>query len=62
MCATALIKAKITSLCYGAPCEDTMIPNITIDEVIAKTPFPIEVRGGILAEECAEQIRRLAKR
>jgi tRNA(adenine34) deaminase len=60
MCATALIKAKITNFYYGAPSEGAMVPNITMDEVIAKTPFPISVHGGILADECAEQIRQLA--
>ena len=62
MCATALIKAKITRFYYGAPNEGTMVPNITMDEVIAKVPFPIEVHGGILADECASQVRELAKR
>lgn len=62
MCATALIKAKVTSFYYGAPNEGTMVPNITMDEVISKVPFPIEVHGGILAEKCAKQIRELAKR
>jgi tRNA(adenine34) deaminase len=62
MCATALIKAKITTFYYGAPNEGTMVPNITMDQVIAQTPFPITVCGGILAEKCTEQISRLAKR
>ncbi len=62
MCITALIKAKITRFYYGATSEGTMIPNITMDEVISKVPFSIEVHGGILAEECAAQIRKLAKR
>jgi tRNA(adenine34) deaminase len=62
MCVTALIKAKVTHFYYGAPNESAMIPNITMDEVIAKTPFPIEAHGGILAEECATQIRELANR
>lgn len=62
MCATALIKAKITHFYYGAPNEGTMVPNITMDEVIERTPFPIEAIGGILASECAEQVRTLAKR
>ena len=62
MCATALIKAKITRFYYGAPNEGTMVPNIPMDEVIAKTPFPVEVHGGILAEACAQQVQQLAKR
>jgi tRNA(adenine34) deaminase len=62
MCVTALIKAKVTNFYYGAPNEGTMVPNITMDEVIAKTPFPISVHGGILADECAAQVKELAKR
>lgn len=62
MCATALINAKITRFYYGAPNEVTMVPNITMDDVITKVPFPIEVTGGVLAEECATQIRELANR
>ena len=62
MCATALIKAKITKFYYGAPNEGVMVPNISMDDVIAKTPFPIEVYSGILADECARQVQQLAKR
>lgn len=62
MCMTALIKAKITNFYYGAPNESTMVPNITMDEVIAKTPFALEVHGNILGEECREQIIRLVQR
>ena len=62
MCATAAIKAKITHFYYGAPNEGSMVPNITMDEVITKTSFPIEVHGGILADECAERINKLARR
>lgn len=62
MCVTALIKAKITRFYYGAPNEGTMVPNITMDEVLSKIPFPIEVHGGILAEECTKQVAELGKR
>lgn len=62
MCATALIKAKITQFYYGAPNEGTMVPDITMDEVISKVPFPVEIHGGILIKECTLQIRELAKR
>jgi tRNA(adenine34) deaminase len=62
MCATALIKARITRFYYGAPNEGTMVPNITMDEVISKVPFAIEVYGSILADECAAQVRELAIR
>lgn len=62
MCTTALMKAKITRLYYGAPSESTMEPNITMEAIIAMASYPIEAHGGILAEECAAQIRKLAKR
>jgi tRNA(adenine34) deaminase len=61
MCATALIKAKITTFYYGAPNGSSMVPNITMDEIIARTPFSIAAYGGVLAEECTEQISQLAK-
>jgi tRNA(adenine34) deaminase len=62
MCATALIKAKIVNYYYGALNENRMVPNITMSDVIDRTPFPINVHGGILAKECAEQVRLLAQR
>ena len=62
MCATAMLKAKITEYYYGAPNEDSMVPNITFEEVVSKTPYSVEVHGGILAEQCTAQIRQLAKR
>lgn len=62
MCTTAMIKANIKTFYYGAPNEGTMVPNITTDEVIERTPFPIQIQGGILAKECRAQINRLAKR
>jgi tRNA(adenine34) deaminase len=62
MCVTALIKAKITNFYYGAPNEGLMVPNITMAEVIAKTPFSINVHGGILAKQCTEQVQRLSMR
>jgi tRNA(adenine34) deaminase len=62
MCATALIKAKITRFYYGAPNENAMVPNITMDQVLSAVPFAVEVHGGILADECREQIKALAKR
>lgn len=63
MCATAMLKAKITEYYYGAPNEDSMVPNITFEEVVSKTPYSVEVHGErILAEQCTAQIRQLAKR
>jgi hypothetical protein len=39
-----------------------MMPNITMDEVVSRVPFLIDVHGGILAEDCTNQIKKLAKR
>lgn len=60
MCIVALIKAKVTEYYFGAPSEDNMVPNISMEEIVAKTPFPIELHGGILADECAAQIAATA--
>ena len=60
MCATALIKARITRFYFGATNEVTMVPNITMDEVFTKVPYEIEVHGGILGQECAQQISELS--
>ena len=62
MCTAALIKAKITEFYYGAANEGTMVPNITMDEVVKATPFSVEVHSGILEKEASAQIHRLAKR
>lgn len=62
MCMTALIKAKITRFYYGATNEASMVPHITMDQVIQAVPFPIEVHGGILADECKERIDALTMR
>ena len=62
MCVTAMIKSKITNFYYGAINEGTMVPNITMAQVIAKLPFPVAVHGNILADECAAQIQRLVRR
>ena len=61
MCATALIKAKITRFYYGAPHEATMVPDITMDEVLDRVHNPVDVHGGILGAECSEQIKELSK-
>ena len=61
MCATALIKAKITRFYYGALNEATMVPDITMDEVLDRVPNPVDVHGGILGAECSEQIKELSK-
>lgn len=62
MCTSALLKAKIAHFYYGSSHEVTMIPDITMAEVIATVPIPVEVHGGILAKECATQILELAER
>lgn len=56
MCMSAAIKAMITVFFYGAPAETKMNPWATMKDIAAKTSTPVELHGGILAEECAAQI------
>lgn len=56
MCMSAAIKAKITVFFYGTPAEAKMNPWITMKDIEAKTSTPLELHGGILADECRAQI------
>lgn len=58
MCMSALIKAKVQNYYYGAFNEPHNDPAITPEEVAAKSKLGIHIFGGILADECAEQIIR----
>ncbi len=62
MCTSAAVKAKIKEFYYGAPNEETMVPNISMNQIIEATPFEIKVHGGILGRAAKEQIHRLARR
>lgn len=62
MCASAMLKAGIKEYYYGAQAEGGTIPNFTMQQVIDATPLEVNLQGGILATECTEQIKQLAKR
>ncbi len=59
MCMSALLKAKVTNIVFGAPPEPNMDPYITPEELAAKSRLDVAVLGGILADECVQQIARL---
>jgi tRNA(adenine34) deaminase len=56
MCASALVKAEVGSLLYGAPHEPHMDPDLGVEEIFARARRPPEVTAGILAAEAAAQI------
>jgi tRNA(Arg) A34 adenosine deaminase TadA len=59
-CMTAMIKAKVAQVFYGAKTEPTSSLPIPAEEIAAKSKkYPIAVQGGILAEGCLEQRSRL---
>ena len=59
MCASALVKAEIGKLLYGAPHEPHMDPDIGVEVVFARARRAPELTAGILAGEAAGQIRAL---
>lgn len=56
MCASALVKAGVSAVLYGAPHEPHMDPDLGIAEVLARAQRPPRLIGGILAAEAAAQI------
>jgi tRNA(Arg) A34 adenosine deaminase TadA len=59
-CMTAMIKAKVPRVYYGASTELTALLPIPAEEIAKYSKkYPIEVTGGLLAEECLEQRTRL---
>lgn len=56
MCASALVKAEVGALIYGAPHEPHMDPDIGVTDVFARARRPPVVTAGVLAAEAAEQI------
>lgn len=59
MCVTACIKANIKMFYYGAPNGKSMVPSITMSDILKSLPYPVEVHKNILAEECSKQITEL---
>lgn len=59
-CMTAMIKAKVATVYFGAKTEATASLPIAAEFIASKSlKSPISVTGGILAEEALEQRNRL---
>jgi tRNA(adenine34) deaminase len=56
MCASAIVKAGVGTLVYGAPHEPHMDPDLGVAEVFARAARAPRVTSGILADEAAAQI------
>lgn len=56
MCASALVKAEVGSLIYGARHEPHMDPDLDVAGVFARATHPPRVTSGVLADEAAAQI------
>ena len=56
MCASALVKADVGHLIYGAQHEPHMDPALAVADVFASARRPPRVTGGILAADAAAQI------
>ena len=59
MCASAIVKAQVGRLVYGAPHEQQMNPNLGVADVVARSANPPRVTAGVLADEAAAQIAAL---
>jgi tRNA(adenine34) deaminase len=56
MCASALVKAEVGALIYGAPHERHMDPKLDVAAVFAHARHPPSVTAGVLAAESTAQI------
>ena len=56
MCASALVKAEVGALIYGAPHEPHMDPDLDVAAVFARAAHPPRVTAGVLAGASAAQI------
>lgn len=56
MCASALVKAEVGNLIYGAPHEPHMDPDLGVADVFARARHPPRLTAGLLAAEAAAQI------
>ncbi len=57
MCLSALVKSRVAALHFGTPHEPHIDPPIPAEEIVGRAHHRIELHGGILAAECAAQIR-----
>lgn len=56
MCASAVIKAKIRHIYFGAYHESRMDPMLPINKVAEAAKSELHIVGGILEEECEKQV------
>ena len=56
MCASALVKARVATIVFGAPHEPHMDPAIGLAELVARSTHRVELIGPVLGEACAAQI------
>ena len=57
MCLSAMVKARVAAITFGAPHEPHIDPPIAAEEIVGRAHHRIELRAGVLADECAAQIR-----
>jgi tRNA(adenine34) deaminase len=56
MCASAVVKAGLGALVFGAPHEPHMDPDLGIEAVFARSARPPRVTAGVRRDEAAAQI------
>lgn len=56
MCLSALVKSGVAAIHFGAPHEPHIDPPLPAAEIVGRARHRIELRGGILADECVAQI------
>ena len=56
MCASALVKAAVSELVYGAPHEPHLDPDLAVADVFARARRPPRITAGILAAEAGAEI------
>jgi len=62
MCASALVKARVAVVVFGAPHEPHMDPPIGLVEIAARSSHRVAVIGPVLGSECAAAIGRARDR
>lgn len=56
MCGSALVKARVATVHYGAPHEPHMDPPIGMEELVRHSRHRLGLHGGVLVDECVAQI------
>ena len=56
MCLSAMVKARVAAITFGAPHEPHIDPPIPAEEIVRRSHHHVELTGGVLAAECAAQI------